>query len=180
MWYTREEQPLRIAIWYSASGMGSLLAGIAFYGIGHIHGSLHPWKYQYLILGSLTVIWGGVVTYFLPDNPMKARFLSTEERILAVKRMRSAQTGIENTTFKPYQAKEALLDPKTWLMVITAFTITLVNGALSGFGSIIVRSFGFSALNSVLLSGSSGAVLVIFLVGFGYVLLSWHNSYYWS
>jgi hypothetical protein len=62
-----------------------------------------------------------------------------------------------------------LLDPKTWLLVITAFTITLVNGALSGFGSILIRSFGFSAFHSVLLSGSAGAVVVVSLLTFGYV-----------
>lgn len=167
MWYKRDEQPLRIAIWYSASGIGSLLAGIAFYGIGHIHGSIHPWKYQYLILGAVTVIWGLIVAYFLPGNPMKARFLDDQQRILAVKRMRAGQTGIENTIFKPYQVKEALLDPKTWLLVVLAFTITLVNGAVSGFGSIIIRSFGFSPFHSVLLTGSGGAVVFVSLMAFG-------------
>ncbi|KIY00055.1 uncharacterized protein Z520_03740 [Fonsecaea multimorphosa CBS 102226] len=176
MWYTREEQPLRIAIWYSASGMGSLLAGIAFYGIGHIHGSLHPWKYQYLILGGVTVLWGIVVVCFLPDNPMKARFLTEDERVLAVKRIRASQTGIENSVFKHYQFKEALLDPKTWLLVLTAFTITLVNGALSGFGSILIRSFGFSAFPSVLLSGSAGAVVVVSLLTFGTIALYCRNQ----
>ena len=167
MWYQRHEQPLRIAIWYSASGVGSLLAGIAFYGIGHIHGPLHAWKYQYIILGSLTAVWGIVVVCFLPDNPITARFLSHDERVLAVKRMRSAQTGIENTSFKPYQVREVFLDPKTYLLVLTAFTITLVNGAVSGFGSIIISSFGFSPFDSVLLTGSTGAVVFAALLTTG-------------
>ncbi|KAL7913901.1 MFS general substrate transporter [Trichoderma velutinum] len=176
MWYQRHEQPLRIAIWYSASGVGSLLAGIAFYGIGHIHGALHPWKYQYIILGSVTAVWGIVVACFLPDNPTTARFLSHDERVLAVKRMRSAQTGIENTSFKPYQVREVFLDPKTYLLVLTAFTITLVNGAVSGFGSVVVKSFGFSPFNSVLLTGSVGAVVFVALLTTGICLLYVRNQ----
>jgi hypothetical protein len=101
---------------------------------------------------------------YLPDNPTEAWFLSSQHRIWAVKRMRAAQTGIENTQFKAYQVKEALLDPKTWLLVISAFCITIVNGALSGFGSIIIASFGFSPFESVLLSGSTGGIVLVSLV----------------
>ena len=167
MWYKQEEQPLRLCFWYSSAGMGSLIGGIAFYGIGHIHGPLHPWRYEYLILGPVTILWGCIVAYFLPNSPTSARFLSTDERILATRRMRSTQTGIKNTQFKPYQVREAVLDPKTWILVIATFAVTLVNGALSGFGSIIVRSLGFSAFNSVLLTGAIGGMLFVALLVFG-------------
>lgn len=69
-------------------------------GIGHIHGTLHPWRYQYLILGTITVIWDIVMVFFLPQNPATASFLRPEERGTAVERMRAEQTGIENKQFK--------------------------------------------------------------------------------
>ncbi|KAF2160321.1 hypothetical protein M409DRAFT_70496 [Zasmidium cellare ATCC 36951] len=176
MWYRRDEQPLRLAIWYSASGLGSLIGGIAFYGVGHIHGSLHPWRYQYIILGSLTAVWGVIGACVLPDNPTTAKFLSSDERVLAVKRMRSSQTGIENTVFKLYHVKETFMDPKTFLLGLTAFTITLVNGAVSGFGSLIIGSFGFSSLDSVLLSGTPGGVGFVALIVVGVGLLYFPNQ----
>jgi MFS family permease len=169
MWYKRNEQPLRIAFWYGSSGLGSLIGGIVFFGIGHIQGALHPWKYQYLILGSVTVLWGIVVVCFLPDNPIMARFLSADERILAVKRMQSAQTGISNSVFKATQVVETLRDPKTYLLVLTAFTITLINGALSGYGAIILGSFGYSDFKAVLFSGIPGSVVFVTLITTGYV-----------
>jgi MFS family permease len=155
MWYKKTEQPLRIAFWYAASGFGGCAGSLASWGIGHISGSLRPWQYQYLILGAVTVVWGLGMIRFLPDNPIQARFLSDRERILAVERMRAGQTGIENSHFKLYQAKEALLDIKTWLMVLMVFCTHLVNAAVTGFGSIIVSGFGFSPLTSVLLLESS-------------------------
>lgn len=107
------------------------------------------------------MVWGIVTTYLLPDNPLQARFLSDRERVLAVERMRAGQTGIENRRFKAYQAREALLDIKTWIMVLMVFCIHLVNGAVTGFGSIIVSGFGFSPFTSVLiLAGLSGIVLI--------------------
>jgi MFS family permease len=176
MWFTPKEQPLRFGIWYGSAGFAGIIAGIAFYGIGHVHGALHPWQYQYLILGSITIIWGVIVVFILPDNPTEARFLSPKQKIWAVKRMQAAQTGIENTRFKPYQVKETLLDPKTWLLMLSAFCISIVNGAVSNFGSIIIASFGFSSFNSVLLSGAGGGVLVVGLIAVGYVLPYPHQS----
>ncbi|KIM92813.1 hypothetical protein OIDMADRAFT_139014 [Oidiodendron maius Zn] len=167
MWYKPTEQPLRIAVWYASTGLGGLVGSIATWGIGHIAGALHPWQYQFIILGAITVAWGFVVLYLLPDNPVQARFLSQMQRTIAVERMRRGQTGIENTHFKSYQVKEALLDPKTWLLVVMTLSIQMVNGAVSGFGAIIVSSFGFNGLHSVLLTGGLGGIVFVLLLGFG-------------
>ena len=111
--------------------------------------SLRPWQYQYLILGAVTVVWGLGMIRFLPDNSIQARFLSDRDRILTIERMRPGQTGIEISHFKLYQAKEALLDIKTWLMMLMVFCTHLVNAAVTGFGSIIVSGFGFSPVASL-------------------------------
>lgn len=42
MWYRREEQPLRTALWYNT--FAGIFGGILSYGIGNIHGSLATWK----------------------------------------------------------------------------------------------------------------------------------------
>ena len=100
MWYKRDEQPFRLTIWNSASGFGALVGALAAYGVGQIEGALAPWKYQYLVFGSITVVWGIVVFFLLPNNPVTAPFLSEEQRILAVQRMKADQTGLENKKFK--------------------------------------------------------------------------------
>jgi MFS family permease len=164
MWWKRAEQPLRLSIWYTSCGFGGLLGSMLVYGIGHIHGSLRQWKYQYLILGAATIVWGVFMVFALPDNQITARFLNDREKIVAVERMRSEQTGIENKKFKLYQVKEALVDPKTWIMFGMTFCIHFVNGSVSGFGSIIVNSFGYPHLKSILLVGATGACVVVTLI----------------
>lgn len=167
MWYKKDEQPLRFAVWVSASGLGGVVGTVFLWGIGHIKGSLHPWQYQFLILGALTVAWGVIIAFVLPNNPVEARFLSTEDKVIAVERMRSGQTGIENSKFKIYQLKEALFDIKTWAYVLITFCVQLVNGAVSGFGSIIISSFGFAPLESVLITGAVGGVVFTTLLASG-------------
>lgn len=142
MWYRRQEQPLRYAIWYSASGMGVLVGALLLYAIGLIDGRLSPWRYQFAIIGAITCCWGIVLWFILPDNPVNARFLPERLRVVAIERLRFEQIGIENKTLKPEQIREAFTDPKTYLYMTMVFAINLTNGAATGFGSIIVQSFG--------------------------------------
>ena len=156
MWWKRDEQPLRYSLWYTSTGLGALLGSLLIFGIGHIHGSLDPWKYQYLILGGITVAWGALLMWLLPQNPASARFLSPEERLIAVERKRIEQTGIEDKHFKWYQLRELALDPVTWLFIPTTFCLHFANGGVSGFGSVIVNSLGYTPLQSILLTGAVG------------------------
>ena len=167
MWYKRREQPLRHAVWLAAVGFMGLVGTMAVFGIGHIHGHLHSWKYQFLLIGGITVAWGIILFLVLPDSPVEAKFLSKEMRIVAVERMRYERTGIENKVFKPYQVKEAILDPKTWLMAAMVFLTALTNGGISGFGAIIVKGFGFSAFKSILLVGSVSAFIFVWTLSCG-------------
>ncbi|KAK4504611.1 hypothetical protein PRZ48_002572 [Zasmidium cellare] len=181
MFWKRDEQPLRYAIWYVSNGIGAFVGPMLVYGIGHIHGSLRPWKYQYLILGGLTVIWGALMVVVLPDNPRSARFLKDREREVAIARIQSEQLSEENKIIKVHQIVEALKDPKTWLTVVSTFCVHFVNGACSGFGAIIVRSFGYGQLKSVLLTGCAGLYLLAILIIAGGVSSHFRNSrtYIW-
>lgn len=59
---------------------------------------------------------------------MNARFLSKEDRILAIERVRENQQGIGNKHFKMYQVKEALTDPLTWAFVFYSLVADIPNG----------------------------------------------------
>ncbi|KAG9659251.1 MFS general substrate transporter, partial [Aureobasidium melanogenum] len=70
MYYTREEQPSRIAAWYVWNGVGVAGGGLIGYGIGNINGALASWRYEFLI-GALVVIWiglGAMANRYLPKN----------------------------------------------------------------------------------------------------------------
>jgi Na+/melibiose symporter-like transporter len=91
------------------------LQGISFYSGTR----LAPYKIIYILLGALAIVVGICVLIWLPDSPVHAKFLTKEERIAALERVRDDQGGTENHKIKKEQIFEALLDIRTWLIVLT-------------------------------------------------------------
>lgn len=55
---------------------------------------------MFLVVGLITVTVGIVVMFLLPDNPMSSKFMTHDEKVFAIQRLRENQTGIENKHFK--------------------------------------------------------------------------------
>ncbi|KAI0685496.1 MFS general substrate transporter [Cytidiella melzeri] len=168
-WYTKSELPLRLGIWYSATGLFSIFSSVLNFAIGHAHGSLAPWKYMYLFAGSITMLWSLVVLAVLPDSPATShRWFNESERAMLVSRMRGNLAGVDVRKVKWYQVREALRDYKIWLFCAMGSAIYVTNGGVTAFGSLIVKSFGYSSLQALLMqSPGGGAVCVsVWLVGY--------------
>jgi ACS family allantoate permease-like MFS transporter len=76
---------------------------------------------MFIFFGAFTVLFGISLWWLLPDSPLTARWLSERERLIAVERLKSNKTGVKNTHHKKEQIKEALTDPKVWLLVVAVF-----------------------------------------------------------
>lgn len=118
---------------------------------------------MFLVFGAMTIAWSAGIFFLLPDTPMKARFLSEEDRDKAIIRVKENMTGIKNSEFKWHQCKEALLDVKSWLIIALQLASNIPNGGLTTFSSIVIHGFGFSTLNTLLLQIAQ-YVLQLFLV----------------
>jgi MFS family permease len=119
MYYTREEQPLRLMAWYAMNPLATILGSLFAYGVGYIDSPVALWKFPFIICGSLSAAWAVCLWFMLPSNPATAWFLSERERVVAIKRVESNNTGMESKKFKKSQAIEAFLDPKVWFIAIT-------------------------------------------------------------
>jgi MFS family permease len=141
------------------TGYVSIFSPLINYGLGHIQGSLSPWRYMYLVAGAITVLWSFVILFFMPPDPIRARRFTDRERYIAVARMRENNSGVRNTHFKAAQLKELLLDRKFWMVFIMALTMLVANGPVSTFIPIIIHQLGFSGLNSLLLVMPAGFII---------------------
>lgn len=151
-------------MWISFNGWGQMIGGFVAYGISvstrKHHSDIAPWKIVFLATGLVTVAFGLVFWYLVPDNQLNARWLSKQDRILAIERVRVNQQGIGNRNFKPYQAKEALRDPMTWALVFYAVAGDIPNGGISNF---------FSQLVSYIPCGRSNCFLSVLRIGWSFV-----------
>ncbi|GFP51967.1 uncharacterized transporter C417.10 [Trichoderma asperellum] len=137
-WYTKKEQGFRTSIWFSFNGFAQIFGGLVAYGFARgasIHGfSIAPWKAIFIFTG------------------LNARFLTKEERVLAIHRIKVNEQGIGNKHFKWYQVKEALTDPIVW-----------------GFVFQLIVSFGYTPEQSLLYGTPGGAVEVVTLLLCGFL-----------
>ncbi|GJN81749.1 hypothetical protein PLIIFM63780_005284 [Purpureocillium lilacinum] len=166
MWYKRSEQPLRMGIWYLSTGIGQIVGALASYGFQFYGGqTFKSWQIMFLLFGLITIAIGLVTVWILPANPMTATFLSHEEKVWAIERLRENKTGIENKHFKLYQVLECLRDPQAILLCLINILSNIPNGAVSSYQAAIIEGFGFSSKETALLSIGSGAVAIVSTLG---------------
>lgn len=176
MWWTRAEQAGRSALWISFLGVGSFVGVLVAYGIGHITtGSLSTWKYIFLILGAVTFLWGFVFFLFVPDGPANVKWLSEEEKVVAVQRIMENKTGTKTRHFDRSQIMEAVTDPAIIILGLISFVNAIASGGLA-FGSLIIKGLGFSAINTTLMNLPLSTIQIIAQFGCGWLAKKVPNS----
>ncbi|KAL6407832.1 hypothetical protein AUP68_08857 [Ilyonectria robusta] len=170
-WYTRDEMPTRVGIWFAGNAVGGLVASLFAFAIGHLdNSSISPWRWMYLILGIATFLWAIPMFFFLPDTISEAKFLTPKERRIATERTLTAGTGsTENAHWKWDQVQECLIDPKTWLIFGIELLTQIPNGGSQSFANIVVKSFGFTSLQSTLINIPYSLLSAAFIAGSGYL-----------
>jgi hypothetical protein len=149
--YLRHEVGFRAGIFLASAPLATCFAGALAYGITSGHPSIASWRLLFLVEG-LPVIVMAVVTFFcLPDSPHKARFLTPEEKRIALARG-VRQTGqTERVGFGSFSLKETLAtlaDPKPWLTALMYFSCNVSFSSLPVFLPTILNEMGFSGVNS--------------------------------
>jgi MFS family permease len=169
MFYRKNEQGIRIAYFYTMLGFTQVFGGFVAYGISFYNGGvMAPYKIVYYLLGGLAILVGIIVLAWLPDSPVNTWMLTKEERIASLERIRDDQGGTENRKFKKEQVIEALLDVRTWLIVLATMLTDIPSGGLTNFSNIIIRNFGYTSRQTLILATPAGIVNVISVVICGY------------
>ncbi|KAK0670130.1 major facilitator superfamily domain-containing protein [Cercophora samala] len=168
-WYTREEQPLRVAAWYGTNSLGTVFAALLSFGLGRLgegHGGLGGWQWIFLSTGLLTVITVPFVYLRLDNDMQSARFLTEEQRIMALERVRGNQTGSSSTkeSWKWKQIQEVFLDIKTWLFLGMALGNNLGAQVTVTFGPLILSGLGYDKYTTTLLNIPFGVMQYLVIV----------------
>ncbi|KAK1462972.1 allantoate permease [Colletotrichum cuscutae] len=142
MWYTRAEAPVRAGSFYCFNGFGSMIGGILFYGVGQADG-WDVWRIIFIIFGGLTIVWGIVLFFYLPNNIMTAKRFTVEEKAAYCS--------------QPEQ--------QDWLWLLFFYTLLneIVNGGIANFGKLIVKGFTKDALLTTAYGIPYGAWVAFFI-----------------
>lgn len=124
MWYTRKELALRTALLYSGSTIAGAFSGLIGAGIiGGMDGTLRlrAWRWLFIIEGAATVVIALCVIPVLPDFPNGTKWLSVEEKKLAIWRLEEEMERDVEDASGPQGfwtgLHLAIKDKRTWILV---------------------------------------------------------------
>ncbi|KAF4953229.1 hypothetical protein FGADI_6204 [Fusarium gaditjirri] len=179
-YWTREEQPLRTSLWWSASAVGSFMADAITYGLSgkdHSGSKYAVWQVVYLVFGPMTMFWGVAVFFGVPSSPLTAWFFSKREQDIATDRVLKNHTGIKNTEYKWNQVRECLMDPQPWILAIHAFLQCLQGGGLTSFSKIVLtQTLGYSSRQATLMGMPSNTIHLVSVVFAGWFCTRFKNT----
>lgn len=118
----------------------------------------------FIFVGLLTIVTAPVIYWRLDNDIMSARFLTEEERLQCMERLRANQTSSGSYEFKWSQVFEVALEPKSWLWVIMAVLPNMGSAMTGVFGPLIIQGFGFDKFETSLLNIPFGAVQTIVII----------------
>ncbi|MCJ1303746.1 hypothetical protein MMC08_006556 [Hypocenomyce scalaris] len=129
--------------------LASGLAEIDYHGY-------NGWPWIFVVEGAITVLFGILTMFFLPNTPGHARFLSEEERYGAMRRMKldahgaTTASDIAAEKFSWAQVRLALLNWNTILLSLNFFAIITPIYSFSLFLPTIISSLGYTRVTAQL------------------------------
>ncbi|KAK9254919.1 major facilitator superfamily domain-containing protein [Lipomyces tetrasporus] len=180
-WYTRFEIAKRSALFVVGSWLSGAFSGLIAYAVlEYLDGvrGLADWRWLFLIEGVITVAIALIAIPILPNLPATTRWLSKEERLLAVVRMvedvgqrdddQGPNSEQETAEVLPQSKFRSALvgftmsvrDPKVLNFLQMMFCFAGTAGINTVFPS-IVKSLGFNRTNTLLLTAPPWLVVAI-------------------
>ncbi|KAJ4321148.1 hypothetical protein N0V84_005500 [Fusarium piperis] len=160
-WFRGESQPSRAGLFYCFNGVGSMFGGILFYGVGQAKG-WDVWRIIYVLCGGLTICWGILLFFFLPNNILTAKRFTVEERAMLIAQSARNRTGVFNRKIKWNQIKEVFCDSQIWLLFFFTLLNEVINGGIANFSKLIVKGFTKDPLLTTAYGIPYGACMVVF------------------
>ncbi|KAA6411779.1 MAG: MFS general substrate transporter [Lasallia pustulata] len=172
MFYRRHQLMYRIGLFYCAAPLSGAFGGLLATGLAEInYHNYHGWPWIFMIEGVITVLFGILTTFFLPNTPGDAKFLSEEERLGAMRRMNldahgaTAISDVAAEKFSWDQVRLALLNWNTILLSLNFFAIITPIYSFSLFLPTIISGLGYTRVTAQLFTvpPNMGAFLMVLI-----------------
>ena len=153
--YRRDEIHRRIALLYGGASIAGAFSGLLAAAIEKMNGigGLAGWRWIFLLEGLITVIFGFIAFFLMPNTPKDVFTFTEEQKDYCLRRLASdskVSDGQSAVQFK--HLWDCLKDPHFWNVLIMSFAVGFVAQGVSYFTPSVVLTFGFSTTNTQLLT----------------------------
>ncbi|TQS39060.1 hypothetical protein Golomagni_00420 [Golovinomyces magnicellulatus] len=166
-WYKRSEFGIRIAIFFSSAAVSGSFGGLLAFAIAKMDGlgNRPGWAWLFILEGIITIIIGMISFWVIQDFPENAKFLSTEDRIRVIRRLKAEkQSSADHEAFKIKYFWIAIKDYKMWLGMAIFAGCDMPLYAFSLFLPSIISELGYSMTSAQLLTVPPYAVAAVLTV----------------
>ncbi|KKY29560.1 putative mfs transporter [Diaporthe ampelina] len=122
MFYRRHEMLWRMGMFYCAAPLSGAFGGLLATGLATIrYNGYNRWPWIFFIEGIITTVFGVICFFFMPHTPADAKFLSEEERAIAMARLKEDAHGATSVA----DVNEEKFD---WHWSFSLFLPTIITG----------------------------------------------------
>ena len=132
-WYTRQHRAKMVAAFMTANPLSGVLAGPisgAILAFASDAGGLRAWQWLFLLEGIPSILAGAVTTFFLDDNPSRARWLTSDERGLLLDRLQKEEDAKRSGGKSRRRLIDAFKSGQVWLLCVVYFGFVMGNYGL--------------------------------------------------
>ncbi|KAI1637862.1 major facilitator superfamily domain-containing protein [Biscogniauxia mediterranea] len=175
--YTRGELAIRIGIFYTSASLSGAFSGLLARGISELggRGGLSSWRWIFVICGCFTSTMGILSFFLLPNGASSAKFLTPDERQIAVSRLHAPGHGNGNREreatekFAWSEVARGVFSWQTWLTASAYFGILSGLYSFGLFLPTIIKGLGYTSNEAQLWSVIPYAVASVFTVCTAYL-----------
>ncbi|KAK0715370.1 major facilitator superfamily domain-containing protein [Lasiosphaeris hirsuta] len=181
-WYTKPEQAPRFSFWLLGLGVGQIVGGAISYGFQLVSPTLplQGWRIMFILLGLVTIVFGGLTFWYMPDTPMEAPWLTDREKVALLKHISINQTGVENRKVRVAEILEALRDPQVWLIWLSVTLFAGTGGITIAYSSTLIRNLGYTSKQATLLNMPAGLISITVMLIPGWAVRRGHHRWAWA
>jgi MFS family permease len=173
-WYKRSEFGVRAAIFFSAAAVSGSFGGLLAAAIELMDGigGRPGWAWIFILEGLLTIVIGAISFWMVHDFPDEAKFLSDDDRIRVIRRLKlDQQSSAEHEEFRMSYFWAACKDWKMWLGMVIYMGCDMPLYAFSLFLPSIIANLGWNktVVRAQLMSVPPYAAAAVLTVAIGFV-----------
>ncbi|KZT03825.1 MFS general substrate transporter [Laetiporus sulphureus 93-53] len=163
LFYTKEEMGMRMAYWFGFAAVAGAFGGLIAFGIQHVHAAIANWRLLFIIEGAPTIVLGFLTMFFLPNRPEETKFLTEDERQIAVERMNRGISSDVGRVVKKSHIIAAFMDWRIYAAGVLYFGANCALASISAFLPTIIETFGYTNALAQLLTVPPYAVAAVFM-----------------
>ncbi|KAI5293905.1 hypothetical protein KEM52_005034 [Ascosphaera acerosa] len=182
-WYSRQEAQKRFSFFFCSTTLAGAFGGLIASGIGHLQGDrgYNGWRWVFIIEGSATACIALLWYFVIPKFPERAAWLKEDERQFIKEKLQKdiGKAGLEER-ITMRDVVDVAKDPLIWLGSFAYFGLIVPAYGYAYFAPTIIKSYGYSAIQTQLHSIPPWAAAFGFAMVLAYISDRLRHRYFFA